>query len=131
MAVKLGSLKVDLKRESEGEWVPIPDLPGVKLKVRSFNYGPYKMANSVMLQRLARKYGRDPVPDDVKSKEVGKLYADHLLLGWEGFDVDYSPETALATLTDPAFRELLNHVDYAAFRVGAAEVEFIEGAAGN
>lgn len=131
MAIKLNSIKADAKREAEGEWVNIPELPGVRLLVRSFNFGPYKNARSIMLGRLARRYGKDPVPDGVMSKELGVLYSTHVLLGWEGFDVAYSEETARETLTDPAFRTLLDHIDYAASRVGQQEVEFVDTAAGN
>lgn len=131
MAVKLGSIKADLKRETEGEWVDIPDLPGVRLRVRSFNYGPFRAARNAVLQRLAKRYAKSPVPDDVMARELGALYADQLLLGWDGFDVPYTPEAARETLTDPAFRSLLNHIDYASERVGQTEIEFVEQATGN
>ena len=36
-----------------------------------------------------------------------------------------------AFLTDPAWRELVSHVDYAAGKVAQTEVEFLEEAAGN
>lgn len=131
MAIKLDSIKNDLQREAEGEPVAIPDLPDVTLKVRSFNYGPYKAAHSIVIKRLARRYGREVVPDDVLAREFGRLYADHILVGWDGFDVPYSHEVALAHLTDPAHRRLREHVEYAAARVGEREIEFLEDAAKN
>lgn len=131
MAIKLSSVKVDTKKEAEGEWVDITELPGVKLRVRSFAYAPYRTARSIALQRLARRYGRDPVPDPAMNKELAKLYSEHILLGWEGFDVPYTEETARETLSNPEFRVLLDYIDYAANRVGQQEVEFVESAAGN
>jgi hypothetical protein len=131
VAVKLSSIKTDAKREAEGEWINIPEIPGVRLLVRSLNYGPYKNARSIMLGRLARRYGKDPVPDTVMSKELGDLYVAHILLGWEGFDVPYTEEVARQTLTDVAYRSLLDHIEYAANRVGQQEIEFVEAAAGN
>lgn len=65
------------------------------------------------------------------ARELGRVYADHILLEWEGFDVPYTPEAARETLTDPAFRALVNHVDYAADRVSQLEIEFTEQAAKN
>ncbi len=131
MAIKLSSVRSDPAREEEGEWVNIPDLPGVRFRVRSFNYGPYKAQRSIVFARLARKYGREPVPDQIMVKELGQLYHKYILLEWDGFDVPFSPETARDVLTDPTYRTLLDHVDYAANRVGQAEVEFVEQAAGN
>lgn len=131
MAVKLGSLKDDIQKEREGDWINIPALPGVKLKSRSFNYPPFKTERELMLQRLGRKYDKDPIPPDVLEVEFGRLYAQHLLLDWGGFDVPYSADVAMQALTDIAHRPLRGHVEYAAARVGKNEVEFTEEAAKN
>ena len=131
MAVKLASLKANLPRENDGDWIQIPDLLGVRLLVRSFHYGPYKTALAQVQQRFRRKYGYDGAPDDVAAREAGKLYADHILLGWEGLDVPYSRETALEVLTDPAHRAMRGHVDYASAKVAETSAEFIEDASGN
>jgi hypothetical protein len=131
MTVKLQSLKADLVRESEGDWVDIPDLPGVRLKVRSFHYGPYRMARDLLNQRLVKKYGRAPAPSDEVAREYGRLYADHLLLDWDGFDQPFTPETGRTVLTDPAYRSMLGHIEYAASKIGVVEADFIEDAAKN
>jgi len=129
--VKLGSLKADLVKEADGEWIDIPDLPGVALKVRSVNFPAYKTARDLAVQRLARKHGKKPIPEKEMAEVSGRLFAEHLLLGWRGFDVDYTPELALEVLTDPAYRELRAHVEWAAAQVGHAEVEFVEDLAKN
>lgn len=131
MAVKLSSIRADLQREHEGDWVDIPDLPGVRLKVRAFSYGPYQIAKGLIEQKWARKYGKDPVPPDVSERENGRLYAEHILLDWEGFDEAYSKERALEVLTDPAFRELNAHIRYAGSRLAAQDIQFTEDAAKN
>lgn len=131
MTVKLSSLKADVARERDGDWVDIPDLPGVRLKVRSFFYGPFQAAKTIVEQRWARKYGKEPVPIDESLKENGKLYAQHLLLGWEGFDVEYSSDVALETLIDPAFRDLQDHIRYASNKVSTNQAEFVEDAGKN
>lgn len=131
MTIKLESIKADLKRENEGDWVDIPDLPGVRLRVRSHNYGPYKIALSKSLQRLVRRHGREQIPDDVALMAGGSVYADHILLDWEGFDEPYTPETARAVLMNPAYRELQAHVRYAAAEIAKIEAQFVEDASGN
>lgn len=126
MTIKLASVKTDLQREADGELIDIPELPGVALLVRSLNYPPYRLARDQQLQKFARTYGKKPVPADEMTAAFGRLYATHIVLGWRGFDVDYSPDTALETLSDPAYRELVVHVEYAAGQVGRAEIEFVE-----
>jgi hypothetical protein len=130
MSVKLSSLAADTAKETEGDWIEVPELPGVRLKVRSFNFPAYRVARDLLLQRMARKHGRKPAPADESEVEFGKLYSAHILLGWEGFDVEYTPAAARDALTDPAFRDLRRHVEYAASQVGASEVEFMEEAVG-
>lgn len=132
MAIKLNSLRADLRRENDGDWVEIPDLPGVRLKVRGAAYGPYQAAKSVVEGRWARQYGtRKPVPIDISLRENGRLYADYILLGWDGFDIEYSEDTARDVLTDPAYRDLHDHIRYAMQTVAATEAEFVEDAAKN
>ena len=130
MSVKLNSLAADTAKEAEGDWVEIPELVEVRLKVRSFNNPQYRTARDLLLQKMARKYGRKPAPPDESEAEFGKLYAKFILLGWEGFDVDYSPDVAKEALSDPAFRDLRRHVEYAASQVGQVEVQFTEDALG-
>lgn len=131
MAVKFSSLAADTAKEQQGDWVDVPDLPGVRLLVKSFNDPKYRVARDLLVQRLARKQGRNK-PTAAEETEVafGRLYADHILLGWEGFDVPYSAAAAREALTDVAYRDLRRYVEQAATQVGATEVEFVEEALG-
>ena len=131
MTVKLGSLRADVRKVNEGDWVVVPELPGVRLRVRGLSYGPYQMELSQVAQRLMRRYGKEPIPPEVNDREMGRLYNKHILLEWDGFDEPYAPERALDALTDPAFGELRMHVGYAARKVGEAEIDFVEDAAKN
>lgn len=130
MSVKFSSLASDTEKEVKGDWIEIPELPGVSLKVRSFNDPKYRVARDLLLQRMARKHGRKPAPADESESEFGKLYAKFILLDWQGFDVPYTPEAARDALADPAYRDLRRHVEYAASQVGASEVEFLEDSLG-
>jgi hypothetical protein len=129
--IKLTSTKADIAKEQDGDWVEIPDLPGIALRVRSIHSKAFAVARDLASRKLATRYGNETVPEDDLARVNGQLYADHLLLEWRGFDVPYSPEVAADTLTDPAYRDLRRHVIYAAAQVGRANVEFLEGVAKN
>lgn len=132
MAVKLSSLRADTRRENDGDWVEIPELPGVALKVRGFAYGPFQNAKSQIEQKWARKSGgRDSIPQEEQFKANGRLYARFLLLDWKGFDEPYDLDLAEQILTDPGYRELHDHIRYATNKVSQVDAEFVEGASGN
>lgn len=134
MAIKLTSLRADLKRENEGDWVDIPELPGLRLKVRGGAYGPYQAAKSIVEGKWARRYGRNPVPVEELLRENGRLYAEFILVDWQGLDDGGEPvsvEQARDILTDPAFRDLHEHIRYAMLMVSQTEAEFVEDAAKN
>lgn len=129
--LKLKSVKTDLKAEREGDWVPYPAWPGVKFKVKSLYSPEFQRERGLLLRKLAKKYGDDPVPADEMTQEMGTLYADHILLGWEEIDEAYSPEQASKMLPDPEWRLLYAAVQYCADRVGTSEAEFIRADAKN
>lgn len=88
-----------------GEWVSeIPGHPGMKMKVRSAAYKKFEVAHGRLLRGLGRNASKAMDSADYK-QSVGKMIADHLLLGWEnaitkgGEDVKYSKDIALQVLT--------------------------------
>ncbi|MDO8683971.1 MAG: hypothetical protein Q7N50_10875 [Armatimonadota bacterium] len=139
MSIKLSSLKSDTARETQGDWQDIPDFPGLRLKVRSLEYAPFRMARDLLIQTFARKYGRRPIPPEIQTKAFGKLYADHILLDWEGLDDDSKPpapikftsEASHEYLTDPEYRKLVAAVEWAAGMLTEAEQDFVEEAVKN
>jgi len=131
MTVKLTSLKANLEREAAGDWIDYPDWPGVAFNVSSLNKPAYTTARDMLLQKLSRKFKGKPVPSEVSAPQIGELYCKHLLHGWRGLDVEYTPEVALETLTDPAYRNVVNAVEWCAAQVGAIEAEFVEDEAKN
>jgi hypothetical protein len=124
--VRLSSLRTDSALERAGDWIESPSIPGASFLVRSINYGPYAIARDLLLQRLRRKSGGKPIPQDILFPELGRLYVQHLLLGWKGFDTEYSAEVAMQTLTDPEFRDVVAAVEAAAGEVGQSEIEFLD-----
>lgn len=131
MTVKLSSLRADLEREAKGDWEPYPDWPGVEFNVSSLHLPAYTTARDLLFQRLARTYKKNPVPKDVMVIELGKLYHKHILHGWRGFDVEYSPEAALEHLTNPEYRNVVAAIEYCAAKVSEVDIEFVEDAEKN
>ena len=136
MAVKLNSLKIDTRKENDGEWVDIPSLVDpetgemVALKVRGIGYSEYQSDLSKLRKRWVTKYGSmEDVPDRVARQELGRLYARHLLLDWRGFDPPYDPDIAEEELTSRG--ELAGHVLYAANKNSQADIEYTKAAAKN
>lgn len=131
MTIKFSSIKNKIDVERSGEFKEIPEWPGVKLGVRSLELPAYKLALDLLVQRLARKYKHKGAPPEVRDAEVGKLLAEHILFGWEGFDEEYSPEIALETLSSAEGRDLVKFTLWAAAQVGETEVEFVKEATKN
>lgn len=126
-AVKLDSLI----SSDDAEWVDLNEVPGVSLLVRPIDYSPYTQDRTKLFQRLARAYKKEPVPDKVRATQLGALYARHLLLGWKGFDVEYSQEEAENRLTDWSYRKLTSLVEWAASSLTDINAEMVEDAAKN
>lgn len=131
MTIKLSSLKADLTREAKGDWVDFPDWPGVSFNVSSLHLPAFTIARDLMFQRLARTYKKKPVPKDVLSSELGKLYHAHILHGWRGLDVPYSPEKAGEILPDPEYRNVVAAIEWCAGTLSEVELEFVEEAEKN
>ena len=133
--LKFSSLKADLQRESDGDWVECLGLDGASVKVRSLHAPAYRIARDLLVQKMTRKYQGKPIPPDVQAKEFGRLYALHILLGWKGFyeedgtETKYTPELAMESLTSPEFRKLFDAVEWAAAQVAETDVAFVEDAA--
>lgn len=131
MTVKLSSLRRDSARERDGEWQDAPGIPGVRLKVRSISFPPYTAARDELMQKLRRQHGAKPIPQDILIGELGSLYAEHILLDWDGFDEKWTPDLANEMLSDPLCSDLISAVEMAAGIVGQAKIEFLDGAIKN
>ncbi len=131
MTIKLASLRANLEREAAGDWIDFPDWPGVAFNVRSLHAPSYTTKRDLMLQRLGRKYKGKAPPPEVMAREAGKLYCDEILFGWRGLDEVYTPELALETLTDPAYRDVVSAVEWCAAQLAQGSIEFVEEATKN
>lgn len=131
MTVKLSSLAADLSAEAKGEWIDYPEWPGVAFNVRSLHYPPYATARDLLIQKMMRQNKGVMPPADKMAPEVGKLYCKHILHGWRGLDEEYTPEKALEVLCDPAYRRVVEAVEWCAGQVAQRDVDFVEDASKN
>ena len=87
-----------------GEWIDdIPDNPGLRLKVRSVNYKPYRVASTAVARSRGKQLRTDEGIVDF-SAATGKPLAEHILIDWEGVEsngaaVPYSKDVAITVLT--------------------------------
>lgn len=89
---------------SDGHWIDdIADLEGVRLKVRSSTFKPYKEAVAALARRSGKKMntGAGLVAFTVST---GKPLAEHILLDWDGVQsagepVPFAKDVALKLLT--------------------------------
>lgn len=137
-SLSLKSLAADLKAENEGEMITVTsaDFPKlqepIKLKVRSTNYTPFNTAVQSKRQSIIKQFGdAADAPADELAIAMGEAMAEHILLGWDGIDEEFTPALAREILTDPAQRDFRGLVLLAAGRVGQREVKYIEAAAKN
>lgn len=125
MTIILSSLMIDAARENDGDWVSYPSWEGVRFRVRSTNYAPYKADLQARQTEAARRYPKG-IPDAVTLSLMGELVAEHLLIGWEGFDVEYSPETALEMLGNPELRTIVGAVLQCAESLTIPKIRFVD-----
>lgn len=89
---------------SDGEWVDdIQDHPGLRLKVRSIRYKPYRVAASAKMRKGGKRFNTDEGAIEAGVALGGPL-GDHILLDWDGVTskgkaVKYSPQVAASILT--------------------------------
>lgn len=131
MTIKIDSILVDLELEKNGQYIEIPEWPGVSLGVRSLELPAYKIALDILVGRFARKYKGKTAPPVERDAEIGKLLAKHILFGWKGFEEDYSDDYAMELLSSPKGRNLVKQTLWAASQVGETDIEFVEEATKN
>ena len=129
--LKLNSIKVDVSAEHAGQYIEIPEWPGVSLGVRSIEYGPYKMAWEQLVQKYARRYKGRSAPAEVRDADVGKLLATHILFDWKGIEPEYTAEYAEEFLGNTSGRELAKQVLWASGKAAEVEAEFTDDAVKN
>lgn len=145
MDISALSKKVDL---TDGEWVDdIPDHPGLRLRVRSARFKPYRVALTAFYRANSKAVQTDEGFVDAQA-DTGKFLAQHLLLDWDmskakgpnvltdkGEPVAFNTDIALAILTSDddlgIGDEYRTAVAYAAGKVAERMLAATTSAAGN
>lgn len=137
--MKLSGLKVNLQALEQGAWVDnIPEMEGLRLKVRGVGNKDWRKLQSRLLDSVPRKKrvgGRlDP---DEQDRISTTLLRDTGLVDWDGLEDDdgkplpYSKETAGKLLADPEMTRFRDGVLWACTMVAEQDAEHIEDAAKN
>ncbi|MCV9960729.1 hypothetical protein OIU34_02355 [Pararhizobium sp. BT-229] len=129
--VVLASLRADLQREAEGDWIKYPAWKGVEFNVSALTKPEYETARDLMFKRLGQLYPESQPPKEIVTAELGSLFCDHILHGWRGLDVPYTPEVARETLTNPEYRAVVSAVEFCAVKITDIEVKFTAAEKGN
>lgn len=120
--MKLGDLTVDVAKAEQGGWVDnIPELEGLRLKVRSANNKDWRKLMGRLIDAVPRRKrvgGRlDPAEQD---RITSICLRDACLLDWGGLEGDdgkplaYTKELAEKFLTDPQYGKFRDGVLWAA-----------------
>lgn len=120
--MKLAELAVDVNRAENGAWVnDVPDLPGLRLKVRASNNADWRRLQMMLFDKLPRKKklsGR--VDPDETDRIITQCLIDACLLDWDGLEDDdgkaipYSKQMAEKLLMEPEYRRFRDAVAWAA-----------------
>lgn len=137
MDIALHNKPADL---SPGDWVDeIPDQPNLRLRVRSTNYKPYRVAVAGLSRRFGKRLKTDEGLVEFQAA-LGAPLAEHILLDWQGVknggqDLPFSREVASAVLTandDHGIGEQFRKaVEWAGDHVAERLAEATEELAGN
>jgi hypothetical protein len=137
--MKLSEHKIDVQKQEEGGWVDnIPELDGLRLKVRGANNKDWRKLFGRLVDAVPRKRrvgGRlDPADQD---RITSVCLRDTCLLDWDGIEGDdnkpipYSKDQADKYLTNPEYSKFRDGVLWAANVVAEQEVADLEEDVGN
>ena len=137
--MKMKDVAVDSGRAETGAWVDdIPDMEGLRLKVRGANNKDWRRLQMKLIQAVPRKRRMTGNLDPEDADRITNVcLLDTCLLDWEGLDGDddqplpYSRETAKKLLTDPDYRRFRDAVSWAANLIAEQNAADHEEDAGN
>lgn len=126
--MKLSEIKRDVQAIEQGQWVgDIPEMPGLRLKVRGQNNADWRRIQSKLVAdvpRYKRIGGR--IDQDEQDRISSTLFQSACLIDWDGLEDDegnaipYSKDKAGDLLTLPEFRAFRDAVAWASTLVGDA-----------
>lgn len=122
--MKMSSIAIDPTKREEGAWVSeIPELPGVRLKVRGSDCAEARRLRNSLIEELPRAQRIRARVDLVDMDKINTAILHRvLLLDWDGIEdeqeppqpIPYSKDQALEYLTNPRFSVFRSGVLWAA-----------------
>lgn len=127
--MKLSDAKVNVVKLEEGGWVDnIPELEGLRLKVRGAGNRQWRRLMQQLINAIPRKKRHAGVIDPAEMDRVMAIVLrDACLDDWDGLEGDdgkplpYSKEKACELLADPAYAKFRDGVTWAANAVAEQE----------
>ncbi|MBS7542528.1 hypothetical protein [Ancylobacter oerskovii] len=137
--MKLSAIKVNTKAIEAGKWVgDIPEMGDLRLKVRGIGNSDFNRRYDELVQAIPRaERPNNRLTPDAQRKLTAQLYAETILLDWEGLTDDdgapvaFSMEFAEQVLADPEMRDFVFAVRYAAQQVAGETADSNKADAGN
>jgi hypothetical protein len=136
--MKISELAVDADRQENGAWVDnIPELEGLRLKVRGSNNLDWRKLQNKLLDAVPRKKRIGRLDLEEAEGIQTKCLLNCCLIDWEGLEdeqgkpIPYDKEMAKKLLTDPEFRRFRDGVVWAANIVADLKEEDEKDAVGN
>src|SRR5690606_9864289 len=135
--MRLNDLKIDAVKFEQGDWVgDIPDMGGLRLKVRGIGNSDYRRMQSRLFEAEPRQYKvGGKLPPERQDNITAKCLLNTVLMDWEGLldengaPIPYSKELASDLLTKPEYKRFRDAVAWAA-SVVAEGIEFDQDEAG-
>ncbi|WP_020178088.1 hypothetical protein [Methylopila sp. M107] len=141
--MKLSAIAIDNEKLEQGAWVgDIPELEGVRFKVRGLGNTDYRRLQNKLIQLIPRKNRRNGLSVEDQTRVESRCLLDTILLDWDGIEADdstakelkflpYSRETAAGLLADPNMARLREGVLYAAAIVAESDEDDEKEVEGN
>lgn len=137
--MKLNDLTIDTVKLEQGDWVDnIPELPGLRLKVRGANNKDWRRLQTRLVDAVPRKKRvNNRLGPAEQDRITAILLRDTGLLDWDGLEDDddkpiaYSKEKAEQLLTAPEYVRFREGALWACNMVAERDRSEVEADAGN
>ena len=137
--MKLSAIKVNTKAIEAGKWVDdIPEMGDLRLKVRGLGNADFNRRYDELIQAVPRaERPNNRLTPDAQRKLTAQLYAETILLGWDGLTDDdkvaipFSAELAQEIMENPEMRDFVHAVRYAAQQVAGESADAAKADGGN
>ena len=124
--MKLSAIRINSAMREQGQWIDnIPDLGGVKLKVRGVdNTDARRLRAKLVAEMPPTDKPRNVLTDEAAERLTVAILSESILMGWQGLEnedgtpIVFSIPQAAEILANPDFALFRNGVNFAANIIG-------------